>query len=103
MIDCMTDELTRLRSEIAEAKAERDVAQAQYDELAPAGERLLAAIAEHRATAAELASATDDQAYAERLTAQASLEAGERMGDGPLLRMPLRRLWATPDNPPVTA
>jgi hypothetical protein len=30
-IDCMTDELTRLRSEIAEAKAERDVAQAQYD------------------------------------------------------------------------
>jgi hypothetical protein len=70
----MTDPLAQLRRAIAEAAAVRDAALAQYDALAEPGERLLTAIAEHRSKAAELASATDDELYAERLAEQAALE-----------------------------
>jgi hypothetical protein len=60
-------ELARLRDEIAAAKADRDAAQRAYDALAPKGERLFAAIAEHRARSAELQSAQLPEEYAQRL------------------------------------
>jgi hypothetical protein len=70
----MTDPLSNLRAEIAEAAAERDRAQAQYDLLAGPGERLQQAISEHRAQSMALAAAVDDDQYAERLAALGSLQ-----------------------------
>jgi hypothetical protein len=70
----MSDVLTQLREEQRRAAEARDVAQTVYAALAVPGERLLQAISEHRAQAAELAAASDDDQYGGRLAELTSLE-----------------------------